>query len=74
VNSRDSNGETPLTLAARGAVQSERESDVEAIKLLLRAGADPRLQNSRGEDALAIARRLHRKKIESLLLRGWRGR
>ena len=48
LNARDSNGFTPLMLAAL-------KNRAGTCRLLLKAGADPNLVNFNGEDALVIA-------------------
>lgn len=59
--------ETPL-LCAIDSKPSDNEKQLEMIRQLLAAGADPKLQNSDGEDAFRVAsRQPNKKKILKLL-------
>ena len=60
VNSYDYDGRSALGLAAS-------EGNVEAIKYLLAHGANPRLKDARGNDALADATRENRAEAIAVL-------
>ena len=60
VNARSPNGSTPLMMAAR-------EGREDLIKHLLESGADPRLKNDWGDNALALAMRYDHYRIGKMI-------
>jgi ankyrin repeat protein len=63
IDAKDKDGQTALMYAVRGAEQMKFEK----VKLLLAAGADPKIQNNKGRTALIFARESGNEAVVKLL-------